>query len=86
MKNKLHQLLVNLFGLIVGIAILAGALVGMLFVLAIIINGNLAAAISQFNAQIMDWSKLLACIAIWIGLVDFYLQKEHHLLMDSSEY
>lgn len=85
MKNTIHQLLVNAFGLIVGIAILAGAFVGVLFVFAIIINGGLAASISQFNAQIMDWSKLLACIAIWIGLVDFYLQKEHHLTIDSED-
>ncbi|SFR18142.1 hypothetical protein [Desulfoscipio geothermicus] len=85
MKNQIHSLLVNIYGITVAVAVIAGAVVGVLFLLAFIINGQIAANISVFNLSIMEYSKKIACLAILVGLIDFYLLKEHHLTIDYDE-
>lgn len=85
MKKQLHELLVSVYGIIVAVAVLAGALVAVLFFAAFIVNGTTAAGISGFNNEIMNYSKKLACYAIFFGLIDFYLMKDHHLTIDQKE-
>lgn len=85
MKKQLHDFLVSVYGIIVALAVLAGALVAVLFFIAFIINGSSAAGISNFNNIIMTYSKKLACYAILFGLIDFYLMKDHHLTIDQKE-
>lgn len=85
MKKQIHELLVSIYGIVVMIAVLAGALVAVLFLLAFIIDGQTAASISKFNLALMDQSKKLACYAILFGLVDFYMMKDHHLTIDQKE-
>ncbi|MFZ5944718.1 MAG: hypothetical protein ACOYVD_11445 [Bacillota bacterium] len=85
MKQQIHGFLVTIYGVVVAIAVLAGALVGVLFLAALIIDGSTAAAISNFNLKVMNYSKKLACYAIMFGLLDFYMMKDHHLTIDQKE-
>lgn len=85
MKQQIHGFLVAVYGVVVAIAVLAGALVGILFLLALIVDGSTAAAIANFNLQVMNYSKKLACYAIMFGLIDFYMMREHHLTIDQEE-
>jgi|GEM_PF-2269276 len=85
MKQQIHNFLVAVYGIIVALAVLAGALVAVLFLVAFIIDGSTAVAISNFNLGVMNYSKKLACYAILFGLIDFYMMKEHHLTIDQDE-
>ncbi len=85
MKLKIHELLHTLYGIVVAVAVLAGAIVAVLFLAAFVIDGQTAAAISKFNGEVMEYGKKLACYAILFGLIDFYLMKEHHLTIDQKE-
>lgn len=85
MKKQIHEFLVTIYGIVVMIAVLAGALVAVLFLIAFLIDGQTAAAISKFNLAVMDYSKKIACYAILFGLIDFYMMKDHHLTIDQKE-
>ncbi|MCR4440732.1 MAG: hypothetical protein QHH10_01095 [Peptococcaceae bacterium] len=85
MKQQIHAFLVTVYAVAVAVAVLAGAMVAVLFLAAFIVDGTAAAVISNFNMQVMNFSKKLACYAILFGLIDFYMMKEHHLTIDQNE-
>lgn len=85
MKKQLHQFLVTIYGIVIAMAVLVGAIVAVLFFAGFVINGQAAVSISDFNLKIMNFSKQLACYAILFGLIDFYLMKDHHLTIDQTD-
>lgn len=85
MKIKIHELLNTLYGMVVAVSVLAGAIVAVLFLAAFVISGHTAAVISSFNGVVMEYGKKLACFAILFGLIDFYLMQDHHLTIDQKE-
>lgn len=84
MRDKIHKFLVSLYAIVVAISVVVGALVAVLFVVGFIVDGSVAVRISEFNMAVMNQAKKWACYAVGIGLVDFYLIKQHALTIDDS--
>lgn len=79
MKNNFQKFLIKIYGVIVGISILMGALVAFIFILAFIISGKFAIKLIEINSSLMSASMAMACLTIFIGLIEFYISKEHAL-------
>jgi hypothetical protein len=84
MREKIHEFLVSLYAIVVAISVVAGALVAILFVAGFVVDGGIAVKISEFNLMVMNQAKKWACYAVGIGLIDFYLIKQHALTIDDS--
>jgi hypothetical protein len=84
MRDKIHEYLVSLYAIVVAISVVAGALVAVLFVIGFIADGGIAVKISEFNLSLMNQAKKWACYAVGIGLIDFYLIRQHALTIDDK--
>ena len=80
MKEKLTNLLVNIFGVFVSISILGGVFVFASYVIGIIIGGDSGTAlmVNAYTKWVPYFIKS-ATIAVMIGLIVFYVTGKHTL-------
>lgn len=80
MKDKIENILKLIFSLFIMIAMLGGALVFLMFLVALIVGGDLGASIAV-NARnlVMPYFIRFASIAVFAGLIFSYLKGKHGL-------
>lgn len=57
-------------------------LIGLIFIMALVIGGEVAAIISSYTLFLMNTSMYIATLAVFIGLIYIYIIKEHGLTFD----
>ena len=84
--KKLNNILENLFAYGVLIALFAGALAGVGFVVAFIIGGETATALCYFiHKEYFPVVIQICSIATGCGLVTMYIQKKKALTMENDK-
>lgn len=80
MKGKLDNILRKIFSLFLIVAIFGGGIVFIMFVVALIIGGELGGSIA-INARetVMPYFIRFASLAVFSGLISLYLTGEHGL-------
>lgn len=69
----------RIFGALAALTLLASLVMGLLFAIALVAGGELAATLSLRAQQLSGLSMYLATIAVAIGLVYLYLARKHEL-------
>jgi amino acid permease len=76
MRHKIYNVLKNIYGICMTVSFFAGFLPLIPFIIAIIIGGESAEAISLFlHKQYYPWVIALASVAVIIGLIAMYIGK-----------
>ena len=76
MRRKIYNVLKNIYGICMTVSFFAGFLPLIPFIIAIIIGGESAEAISLFlHKQYYPWVIALASVAVIIGLIAMYIGK-----------
>lgn len=80
MREKIYNILVKTYGILMTISFFAGIIPLIPFIIAIIIGGPLGETISVFlYKQVYPWIIALASIAVLVGLVAMYVGKKEGL-------
>lgn len=80
MKNKLECILKNIFSLFIIVAILGGGLIFIMFLVALIVGGDLGSSIAvSAKDVIMPYFIRFASIGVLAGLILSYIIGEHGL-------
>lgn len=80
MKNKIENFLKEIFSIFIMIGIFGGGIIFVIFMLAIIIGGDLGASMAITAKDIiMPYFIRFASIGILAGLIYSYLRKSHGL-------
>ena len=80
MRQKIYNVLNRIYGIMMTISFFAGILPLIPFIVAIIIGGDIGAAISNFlYKDFYPWVIVLGSVAILIGLIAMYVGKKEGL-------
>lgn len=80
MREKIYNILVKIYGVLMTVSFFAGIIPLIPFIIAIIIGGSLGETISVFlYKQVYPWIIALASIAVLVGLVAMYVGKKEGL-------
>lgn len=86
MKEKIENVIKNIFSISLVTAILGGGVIFLMFVLALIIGGGTGEMLATSAAdKIMPYFIRLASIAVLAGLVSIYINGKHSLSMSDKE-
>ena len=80
MKEKIDRVLRRLFSLFLVIAMLGGGIIFLMFLVALIVGGNLGASIAiSAKETIMPYFIRSASISVLVGLISLYITGKHGL-------
>ena len=80
MREKIYNILNKIYGILMMISFFAGFLPLIGFIIALIIGGSTAEAMSVFlYKQVYPWIIALASLAVVVGLVASYVGKKESL-------
>jgi len=85
MKNTITNLLKNTYGIALMGAVLAGALVAVLYIIGFIAGGAIGEQLAIFGAKVMKYCITVAAIGSLVGMCAFYVEGSHELTMDSNK-
>lgn len=69
----------RIFGILAALTLLASLLMGLLFALALLVGGEVAASLALRAQQLSGLSMYLATVAVAVGLLYLYLARKHEL-------
>lgn len=80
MKGKIQMIINTLFSSLIIISILGGGIIFIMFLLAIILGGNIGTKLANSASDtVMPYFIQIAAIAIFLGLISIYISKNHTL-------
>lgn len=86
MKEKLSSLIESLFSIFIIIAIAGGGIVFLMFLIGIIVGGNLGNMLAlKARNVMMPMFIRSAALAIFFGLMHYYLVGNHALTMNENK-
>ena len=85
MKKKVIAFCQHIFGISIMAAVLVGALVFLLLVIAFIINGDSGQSLAIFCKNVMYKAITLSAIGSLVGMFAFYVDDSHELTLHSKE-
>lgn len=85
MMKKIVELLKNIYGAVLMISILAGAVVAIIFIVGFIFGGTIGAQFALLGGKIMSYCISIAAVACLFGLIGFYTENVHELTIDFSQ-
>ncbi|GEN30082.1 phosphoglycerol transferase MdoB-like AlkP superfamily enzyme [Cerasibacillus quisquiliarum] len=71
----------HLYSLIAFIALSVGAIVALLFIVSLIIGGNIGEGLAVRAGKLMNQAIYLAAMAMFFGLIHIYTAKRHTLTL-----
>ncbi len=84
MKEKLVDFFSSVFGVCMFVAVFAGAVTAVIYVVGFIAGGAFGEAAAKFGAAIMMKAIPLSAFGSVIGMLGFYIQGTHELTMDKK--
>ncbi|MGO3891465.1 MAG: hypothetical protein ACTJHW_10860 [Paenalcaligenes sp.] len=69
----------RIFGVLATLTLLASLLMGLLFAIALLVGGEMAAALALRAQQLSGLSMYLATLAVAVGILFLYLTRKHEL-------
>lgn len=84
--EKFYEFLRSIFSIFLLMAIGGGAVVFLIFIFALIVGGQVGEILAtSANKVIMTYSIKSAAIAMFAGLLSFYVSNSHQLLLDEEQ-
>lgn len=71
--------LLFLFSALCALTLFLAFLIGVMFIIALTIGGETAAALSSYTLYLKSISMYVATFAVFVGLLHIYISKEHGL-------
>lgn len=84
MKKALANILAHLFGLLVLIAVLIGALDACMLFVGFVIGGSGAAHLALWGKKLLDYAIKIAALGVLFGLLNFYIGGQHELTLKND--
>ncbi|NHC62337.1 hypothetical protein [Paenalcaligenes suwonensis] len=69
----------RIFGVLATLTLLASLVMGLLFAIALLVGGELAATLALRAQQLSGLSMYLATLAVAVGILYLYLARKHEL-------
>lgn len=85
MKARVVQFLTSVFGACVMVAVLAGGIVAVIYLIGFVAGGTVGEQLAIFGSKIMKYCITLAAIGAVFGMFAFYIEGTHELVMDKKE-
>lgn len=83
--SRIGDLLHHVYALIAFVTMVLGFVVFLLFIFAIIVGGPLGESVAGWAGQLMQWAIRVAAIAVFAGLLNRYLKKQHTLTLKDEK-
>jgi len=81
----MNRLFEDLYTIITFITLCVGLAVALLFLFGIIVGGSIGASLAVFAGEIISWAIILAALAVALGIIHLYINKQHTLTIDSQD-
>ncbi|SFH05974.1 hypothetical protein SAMN05660649_03669 [Desulfotomaculum arcticum] len=85
MKKQLENLLSNLFGIFIIVAICIGAVAALMFAVGFIAGEPAGANMALLGKKILDYGIKIAAVGVLCGLINFYTCGEHELTLKNTD-
>lgn len=86
MKDKIERIIESLFSIFIILAVLGGGVIFIMFMLALIIGGGTGEVLAtKASKQIMPYFIRSAAIAMFFGLIWFYIHGRHALSLNEKK-
>lgn len=84
MKDKLVNFLSSVFGVCMFLAVFAGAVTAVIYLVGFVAGGAFGEACAKFGAKIMNQAIPLSAFGSVVGMAGFYIQGTHELTMEKK--
>lgn len=81
MRRQLGALTAGVFGVLMMVAILIGAVVAVMFIVGFIAGGSLGQSASVWGDKLMAYGIQIAALGVLFGLINFYAFGQHQLTL-----
>jgi len=85
MKARVVQFLTAVFGACLMVAVLAGGIVAVIYLIGFVAGGTLGEQMAILGSKIMKYCITLAAIGAVFGMLAFYTEGTHELVMERKQ-
>jgi hypothetical protein len=85
MKNVISNFCQSVFALLIALAIAIGGVVTLMYIFGMIVGGSTATELALSGSNLLGLAIKLCSVAVFVGLVVFYIQGKHELTLTDQE-